>query len=340
MNRRFEPKFFSTDDIVAPEADLSEEVEPTIFTSFREVALRTPDWQCGELPEALRRMIPSAWLLSEDNGSFRLGLSLVYNYEQGGRVWNRDIEVRFSTVSEFGKEYERISPLTLLEMCSGLTDIVRDGAWLQALKNTSQFVGGVRAQDYQPGHAKAIKTLMSRKVQPERFVMRMAAVYCAQALREAGAQTKRRLGGARTLRWLNVNNSQAHGDLLIQAVMGRSDIVYVPSEVGDPRTVLAAVCLAASPEFPFRDMLLGRTAWPNINNPLIAYSRLLDTEYDLEELNLPATELWNIYSRICHHYGRTNLWWNMVRGVMFDALRVENLAFQGPLLEQYTPMEQ
>ncbi|KAL7667762.1 hypothetical protein ACOME3_010431 [Neoechinorhynchus agilis] len=92
MNRRFEPTFFNTDDIVAPEADLSEEVEPTIFTSFRDVAPRTPDWQCGELPEA--------WLLREDSGSFRLGLSLVYNYEQGGKVWNRDIEVRFSAVRE------------------------------------------------------------------------------------------------------------------------------------------------------------------------------------------------------------------------------------------------
>ncbi|KAL7667761.1 hypothetical protein ACOME3_010430 [Neoechinorhynchus agilis] len=113
---------------------------------------------------------------------------------------------------------------------------------------------------------------------------------------------------------------------------------------------VVGVAIGASPEFPFRDMLLGRTAWPNANNLLIVYSRLLDTEYDLEELNLPAAELWDTYSRICHHYGWTNL----------DGFRIENLAFHrgvndyvqrlpdsdltplglGPLLEQYKPMEQ
>ncbi|KAL7676014.1 hypothetical protein ACOME3_002271 [Neoechinorhynchus agilis] len=70
--------------------------------------------------------------------------------------------------------------------------------------------------------------------------------------------------------------------------------------------------LAVSREFPFSHEM-----------PHIAYNRNLDVDQDVEDLQLPSTVLWDIYSRLCHFYDWFDLFDNMVRSVFFDAIRVE-----------------
>ncbi|KAL7667754.1 hypothetical protein ACOME3_010423 [Neoechinorhynchus agilis] len=83
------------------------------------------------------------------------------------------------------------------------------------------------------------------------------------------------------LRASNLNSPGNHGDVLLKAAVDSKDVVYIPAQVGDGKTAVAAMGLAVSREFPFsHEMLVAATCWPALNRPHIAYNRNFDVDQD------------------------------------------------------------
>ncbi|KAL7676035.1 hypothetical protein ACOME3_002291 [Neoechinorhynchus agilis] len=132
-----------------------------------------------------------------------------------------------------------------------LTDSIKHNAWLSSLKSVPMFIGGARPEHYSPAHAKAVQVLCHARVSPVRLVMRMAAVFVAQVLLELHFEGRRRIGWGQHLRASNLNSAGNHGYVLLKAAVDSKDIIYIPAQVGDGKSVVAAMGLAVSREFPF-----------------------------------------------------------------------------------------
>ncbi|KAL7667756.1 hypothetical protein ACOME3_010425 [Neoechinorhynchus agilis] len=290
-------------DLVAPEADSNQYEHCTPSRGYSEAAARTPDLLCAKAPLDKLAQLPEAWAFTDTERGKRIKLTLLFLMNDCGRQEKRELVLDIvaddpgveCTYSDYPHQLGGLHNVQLADGVAPLADSIKDNAWLSSLKSVPMFIGGARPEHYSPAHAKAVQVLCHAKVSPMRLVMRMAAVLVAQSLIELGFEGRRRIGWGHHLRASNLNSPGNHGDVLLKAAVDSKDVIYIPAQVGDGKTAVAAMGLAVSREFPFsHEMLVATTCWPALNRPHIAYNRNLDVDQDVEDLQLPSAVLWDV----------------------------------------------